>query len=124
MSDVFIDHLSFALGDETHSVEDAAKNGKTLSTAAVLREAGFIQHHVCRDGASAYDLAKRAVEPIRASLGDIGAIVYATCIPINSAVCRPKSGCSRDAGHGLTREDFRSCRRCVHRWEGGHGNAA
>lgn len=100
MSDVFIDHLSFALGDETHSVEDAAKNGKTLSTAAVLREAGFIQHHVCRDGASAYDLAKRAIEPIRASLGDIGAIVYATCIPINGNIGSfDKYRQSRDVKH-------------------------
>ena len=86
MSDVFIDHLSFALGDETRSVEDAAKGGKTLSSAAVLREAGFLQHHVCRDGATAYDLATRAIEPIRERLGDIGAIVYATCIPINGNV--------------------------------------
>ena len=86
MNDVFIDHLSFALGEETRSVEDAAKAGKTLSSAAVLRAAGFAQHHVCHDCASAYEVAKRAVEPIRTMLGDIGAIIYATCIPINGSI--------------------------------------
>lgn len=89
MSDVFIDHLSFALGEEAHSVEESAGNGKTLSSAAVLKEAGFLRHHVCRDNATAYDLAKRAIEPIRGRLGDIGAIVYSTCIPINGNIGSP-----------------------------------
>jgi 3-oxoacyl-[acyl-carrier-protein] synthase-3 len=86
VNDVFVDHLSFALGDEARSVEDATRSGDTLSSAEILREAGFLRHHVCRDGATAYDLAKRAVEPIRARLGDIGAIVYATCLPLNGNV--------------------------------------
>lgn len=90
MTDLFVDHLSFALGDETRSVEEAAQHGKLLSGAQMLREAGFLKHHLCRDGSTAYDLAKKAVEPIRAKLGDIGAIVYATCIPANGNVGSPE----------------------------------
>ncbi|MFQ5930813.1 MAG: 3-oxoacyl-[acyl-carrier-protein] synthase III C-terminal domain-containing protein [Nitrospiraceae bacterium] len=86
MSEVYVSHLSFELGDETHSVEEVVNSGKTLSSAAVLRDAGFVQHHVCRDGTTAYDLAKSAVERVRGHLGDIGAIVYATCIPINGNI--------------------------------------
>ena len=89
MTDLFVDHLSFALGDEARSVEDTARSGKLLSGAEMLKEAGFLKHHVCRDGSTAYDLAKRAVEPIKAKLGDVGAIVYATCIPVNGNIGSP-----------------------------------
>jgi 3-oxoacyl-[acyl-carrier-protein] synthase-3 len=64
MADVYIDHLSFALGDTARSVDQAVAEKVTLSSAEVLREAGFLKHHVCRPGTTAYDLAKRAVEPI------------------------------------------------------------
>ncbi|HEX9782363.1 MAG TPA: 3-oxoacyl-[acyl-carrier-protein] synthase III C-terminal domain-containing protein [Opitutaceae bacterium] len=86
MNEIYVSHLSFALGDETHPVEDTVDGGKTLSTAEVLREAGFRQHHVCRDGTTAYDLAKSAVAQLEGRLDDIGAIVYATCIPINGNI--------------------------------------
>lgn len=86
MSEVFLNHLSFALGNETNTVEEAAEKGRTLSKASVLKEAGFKQHHVCGPETSAYDLAYRAVQEIRKDLGDIGAIVYSTCIPINGNI--------------------------------------
>lgn len=86
MKDVFIDHLSFALGAETSTVEEAADKGRTRSSASILKEAGFRQHHTCSNGTTAYDLAKRAVDPIRNQLDDIGAIVYSTCIPINGNI--------------------------------------
>jgi len=84
--EVFIDRLSFALGDETNTVEEAVEKGRTVSTAAALKEAGFKRHHVCRPGTTAYHLARRAVEGIREDLGDVGAIIYSTCVPINGNI--------------------------------------
>lgn len=86
MSDVFIDHLSFKLGDETITVEKSAEKGRTISTASVLRESGFSEHHVCFSQTTAYDLARGAVQQIEKELGDIGAIIYSTCIPVNGSV--------------------------------------
>jgi 3-oxoacyl-[acyl-carrier-protein] synthase-3 len=86
MPEVFLDHLSFKLGDQTNTVEESAEKGRTLSTASVLRESGFGDHHVCLSQTTAYDLARGAVEQIEPYLGDIGAIIYSTCIPINGSV--------------------------------------
>jgi 3-oxoacyl-[acyl-carrier-protein] synthase III len=90
MSEVYVDHLTFALGDETRSVEDAHERGLTVSKAADLREAGFTQHHVCHGQTTAYDLASRAVSNIRGHLDGTGAIVYSTCIPINGNIGNEK----------------------------------
>jgi 3-oxoacyl-[acyl-carrier-protein] synthase-3 len=87
----FVDHLSVALGESTFTVDEAARAGKTRSSAAALAESGFRLHHVCGAKTTAYDLACRAVESIRAALGDIGAIVYATCIPANGSVGEEKT---------------------------------
>jgi 3-oxoacyl-[acyl-carrier-protein] synthase-3 len=57
-----------------------------LSTPALLREAGFEQHHTCGAATTAYTLAARAVEPIRAHLAGTGAIVYATTLPLNGNI--------------------------------------
>ena len=86
MKEVFLDHLSFKLGDETGTVEESAAKGRTISTASVLRESGFNQHHFCHSQTTAYDLARGAVQQIEQELGDIGAIIYSTCIPINGSV--------------------------------------
>jgi 3-oxoacyl-[acyl-carrier-protein] synthase-3 len=86
MREVFLDHLSFKLGDERSSVEESAEKGRTISTASVLREAGFKEHHVCFSQTTAYDLARGAVQQIEGELSDIGAIIYSTCIPINGSV--------------------------------------
>jgi 3-oxoacyl-[acyl-carrier-protein] synthase-3 len=86
MTEVFIDHLSFELGDETSTVEESAERGRTISSASVLRESGFSKHHRCLQRTTAYDLARGAVQQIENELGEIGAIIYSTCIPVNGSV--------------------------------------
>jgi 3-oxoacyl-[acyl-carrier-protein] synthase-3 len=86
MREAFIDHLSFALGDKTVTVEESAEKGRLVSSPSVLKEAGFERHHICSEQATAYDLARRAVEAVARELGDIGAIVYSTCIPVNGSI--------------------------------------
>ena len=81
---IFADHFTFALGQETASVEEAALSGKTVSSSAALAEAGFRRHHRCPPGTGAYDLAHRAVDQLHQHLTNVGAIVYATCIPVNA----------------------------------------
>lgn len=83
MTPVYLDHVGTALGGRAETVEEAAGRGLTRSKAAVLRDAGFLRHHVSEPGTPAYDLARQAVEAIRPVLGDVGAIVYATCLPLN-----------------------------------------
>jgi|SoiMethySBSTD1v2_1073268.scaffolds.fasta_scaffold263983_2 3-oxoacyl-[acyl-carrier-protein] synthase-3 len=86
MNDIYVDHLSFALGDQARSAADAEGRGLIISKAADLCEAGFMQHHVCRPETTAYDLAARAVGRIKEHLDGIGAIVYSTCIPLNGNI--------------------------------------
>ncbi len=86
MNEVFVNNFSYVLGDETYTVEESVAQGKTLSSASVLQEAGFLKHYVCSPKTNAYDLAKLAVEKIQENLGDIGAIVYSTCIPTNGNI--------------------------------------
>ncbi|MCI0414735.1 hypothetical protein L0222_18310 [bacterium] len=93
---VYVDHFSYSLGDVTNSVESAVDSKLTLSGAPALRDAGFGIHHRCSSGKSSYDLARECVEKIRHQLGDIGAILYSTCIPINAAVCSNKFETSKD----------------------------
>ena len=90
MTNVFVNHWSYALGDEAYTVEEAAAMGRIRSSAAALKEAGFARHRVCRPHTTAYELARRAVEKIRGRLGDVGAIVYATCIPCNANIGEEK----------------------------------
>jgi len=80
MSEVYVNHFAYELGDDPESVDQAVAKGRTLTTVNALRDAGFSQHHVCRPGTTPYDLARRAVEQIRPSLGDVGAIIYSTCL--------------------------------------------
>ena len=83
---VFVDHLAYALGEETSTVEEAAARRRLISEPSLLREAGFERHHVAAESSSAYDLAARAVGGVREHLGDVGAIVYATTLPLNGNV--------------------------------------
>lgn len=87
---VYIDHLSHALGDEARTIEETEPKEGLFSDVAALRDAGFERHFICRDGTSAYDLARAAVEPIQEHLGDVGAIIYATCLPLNGNVGDPE----------------------------------
>src|SRR5262245_65596597 len=82
----YLQHLSYALGEACETVEQAEAKGRTLSGAALLREAGFERHHVCPPGEGPYDLAFRAVQPLQDRLEGTGAIVYSTCIPLNGNI--------------------------------------
>lgn len=86
MTPAFVNHFSYALGEVRSNVAQAAANGLLLSAPQVLEQAGFAQHYVCGPGTNAYDLARRAVGKIEDRLGEIDAIVYATCIPGNGNV--------------------------------------
>jgi len=83
----YVDRFCYALGRRKVSVEDSVEAGRTITGATELRDAGFRWHHVCDDGETAYDLARAAVGTLDpAVLGDVDAIVYATCIPANANV--------------------------------------
>ena len=84
--EVYVDRFSYALGSVAEDVEAAATRGVTQTPAPALAEAGFRQHWVCSASETAYDLARRAVESLADGLGDVGAIVYATCIPLNASM--------------------------------------
>ncbi|GAB1640691.1 3-oxoacyl-[acyl-carrier-protein] synthase III C-terminal domain-containing protein [Krasilnikovia sp. MM14-A1259] len=81
---VSLDHISWALGEHPRTVEATVAAGGTVSTAEQLRAAGFADHHVCGPDTDAYDLAVRALTPVRERLDRVGAIVYATCLPGNA----------------------------------------
>jgi 3-oxoacyl-[acyl-carrier-protein] synthase III len=76
----------YALAERGASVEESAAAGRTFSDAASLRRAGFDRHFMCGPGTTAYDLARNAVEAIAPQLGELDAIIYATCIPSNGNV--------------------------------------
>lgn len=86
MKQVYIDHLSVCLGDQLFAVDESVAAGRLMTAAADFKEAGFSSHRVCLPNTTAYDLAKRAVTSIQPQLGDIGAIIYATCLPLNGNI--------------------------------------
>jgi 3-oxoacyl-[acyl-carrier-protein] synthase-3 len=86
MREAFVSHFAYALGDTVNSVSQAAENGRVRSGVETLKQAGFARHHVCDDGTSAYELARRAVVDMGDDLGDVDAIIYSTCIPMNGNV--------------------------------------
>ncbi len=93
---VYLSHLGYALGATKHTVEESDLEGRTVSSAAALADAGFRHHHVCPREESAYDLAVAAVEAMDADFGGLDAIVYATCIPQNANVGAGDFSRSRD----------------------------
>lgn len=86
MTDVFVHDFALALGQHEHTVEESVAAGRTHTAAPALREAGFRRHRVCGPEESAYDLARRAVTPIAGAAADAGAIIYATCLPLNGNI--------------------------------------
>jgi 3-oxoacyl-[acyl-carrier-protein] synthase-3 len=86
MSEAYVNHLTYELGDVINTVEEAAEKGRLLSSVETLHKAGFTKHHVCSENTNAYALAKKAVEKVADKLGDIDAIIYATCLPINGNI--------------------------------------
>jgi 3-oxoacyl-[acyl-carrier-protein] synthase III len=81
--EAYLDDLSFSLGDSVRTVEQTSALGLLRSGADALREAGFSTHAVCGPDTSAYDLALRAITPLRKRLAGVDAIVYATTLPCN-----------------------------------------
>jgi 3-oxoacyl-[acyl-carrier-protein] synthase-3 len=104
MSDCYVGNLSYALGDEISSVEEAGSKGRLLSKPSVLKDAGFKQHHTCTASTSAYDLAHKVLTQLGDALTSdeqpIGAIVYATCLPLNGTITDDSQfKVSRDVKH-------------------------
>lgn len=85
-TDVYVHDLTFALGSLSSTVEEAEREGRTLSSAALLRESGFRRHFRAADDESVLDLALKAIDPIRAGLSDLDVILWATCIPENASL--------------------------------------
>jgi 3-oxoacyl-[acyl-carrier-protein] synthase-3 len=83
--EVFVGSFAHSLGDRKFHVTESAAAGRLVSDAADLESAGFRWHHVCEPGTSAYDLAASATSQLAAAgtLGEIDAVVYATCLPVN-----------------------------------------
>jgi 3-oxoacyl-[acyl-carrier-protein] synthase-3 len=81
---VFVGSLGHALGERKVHVRESAAAGRLRSAPEDLEAAGFRWHHVCEPATSAYDLARAAVREID-DLGDVDAIVYATCLPTGTA---------------------------------------
>ncbi len=80
----YVDRFAYALGSVKHDVSDSAAAGRTHNPAGAFVQSGFRWHHVCAEGETAYDLALAAVRGIDDDVSDVGAIVYATCIPANA----------------------------------------
>lgn len=86
----YVDQLSYALGSTKYSVDESAGAGRTVNPAAAFTQSGFRFHHVCAEEETAYDLARAAVAALADDLGQIDAILYATCIPANANLGRPE----------------------------------
>jgi 3-oxoacyl-[acyl-carrier-protein] synthase-3 len=86
MSAIFTQHFSHSLGTVQATLADSAGSGRTFTPFGPLCEAGFERHHMAAADESAYDLACRAVEPLRPWLSSCGAIIYATCLPCNATI--------------------------------------
>ncbi|HVE45381.1 MAG TPA: 3-oxoacyl-[acyl-carrier-protein] synthase III C-terminal domain-containing protein [Acidimicrobiales bacterium] len=85
----FVDHFAFALGSRKLTVEESVEAGRTRTGAADLLEAGFRYHHVCEEADTAYELAEAAAGSMGDAVAGAGALVYATCIPLNANVAEP-----------------------------------
>ena len=85
VTDVFVDSFVYSLGERKIHVNETAAAGRLISSAQDLESAGFRWHHVCEPTTSAYDLAKAVTGQLADSgrLGEVDAIVYATCLPLN-----------------------------------------
>ncbi len=100
MSDVYVDHFDYALGEQTYTVEESGFRGRLFSRARDLADAGFARHCVSAPGTTAYDLARRCAEKLVPQLGDVDAIIYSTCLPANGNVGDPSEyDRSRDVKH-------------------------
>jgi len=93
LSDVYLHFPCYQLGDESWSIEEASSKGRLFSEMEQLKEAGFLKHHTCSKNISAYDLALQTGQQLKnkcLSAGidfkNIGALIYATCLPQNANI--------------------------------------
>jgi 3-oxoacyl-[acyl-carrier-protein] synthase-3 len=84
VSEVYVDHFAYALGEQSYELEESARSGRIFSRASDLAAAGFCRHHVCAPETTAYELARRCAEQLAPHLGCVDAIVYSTCLPLNA----------------------------------------
>jgi 3-oxoacyl-[acyl-carrier-protein] synthase-3 len=100
VSAIFAHHFSHALGSVETSLCESVSAGRTFTELAPLADAGFLKHHIAAPGENAYELARRAVEPLRPALSGCGVIIYATCLPINGSIGSTEAfGQSGDVKH-------------------------
>ncbi|MCZ4119631.1 3-oxoacyl-[acyl-carrier-protein] synthase III C-terminal domain-containing protein [Streptomyces sp. H39-S7] len=102
MTDVFVDSFVHALGERKAHVSETGAAGGLMSSARDLESAGFRWHHVCEPTTGAYDLARNVTTQLADSgrLGEVDAIVYATCLPGNGNAGDPAAWeRSRDVKH-------------------------
>ena len=103
MTEAYVDHLSYALGDVRQSLAEAEARQQLVSDPSALEGAGFAHHHVCSADVDAYSLARATVEPLRERLGTIDIIIYSTCLPINGSVHgQAEFEASRDVKHFMS----------------------
>ncbi|HCT76156.1 MAG TPA: hypothetical protein DGG94_15400 [Micromonosporaceae bacterium] len=97
VNQLFVGTFAHALGASKRHVRESAASGLLRSTAEDLEGAGFRWHRVCDPAETGYDLARAAVGEIadRGDLGEIDAIVYATCLP-GSGIASGSTGVVRD----------------------------
>jgi len=86
VSAIFAHHFSHALGSVEASLAESVDAGRTFTEFTPLAEAGFRKHHMAAPSEDAFELARRAVEPLRSALSSCGAIIYATCLPLNGSI--------------------------------------
>ncbi|MFL5815614.1 MAG: 3-oxoacyl-[acyl-carrier-protein] synthase III C-terminal domain-containing protein [Bdellovibrionia bacterium] len=100
MKPVFVSHLAYALGEQVFSVEQSAEAKRIFSGPQQFRDAGFSEHRVCAPGTSPYALTHQAVSQLGESIQGTGAIIYATCLPLNGNIGDPsKFTETRDVKH-------------------------
>jgi 3-oxoacyl-[acyl-carrier-protein] synthase-3 len=100
MKPVFVSQIAYALGEQTFTLEQSFAAKRIFSGAQQFREAGFSEHRVCAPGTSPYELTRQAVSQIESSLPGTGAIIYATCLPLNGNIGDPaKYTETRDVKH-------------------------
>ena len=85
MREAYLDEIQYALGNYDSDVHAIAKTGHLVSSPEALLNAGFEQHHICKN-TGVIDLARKCLNKFKTPLTDVDAIIYNTCLPINSNV--------------------------------------
>lgn len=86
MRGAFLSSPSYALGELTYTLDESVAAGRTITDIDGLKGAGFLKHHVCGPRTTAFDLARAAVEGMAGALGELDAIIYSTCLPMNGNI--------------------------------------